>query len=122
MEVDCTLINTPEAESLCFFRHIERKCHLSSVMTHRLWMHSYFFFLKGARKETAATAKMAETSERGPREETCVGQTRRVWPHLTLSFFPIPEDRSPHGDVRILPDIPGWPLFPILPRVYFRLS
>lgn len=34
MAVNWTPVHTPEVESLCFFRHIERKFHLPSVMTY----------------------------------------------------------------------------------------
>lgn len=46
MEVSWMLIHTPEAESLCFFRHRDRKCHLPSVMTHCQCVDVYFFLKK----------------------------------------------------------------------------
>lgn len=73
MEVSWMLIHTPEAESLCFYRHRDRKCHLPSVMTHCQCVDVYFFFKKEVRQEAESRANTTESSQ------TIHAREKEVW-------------------------------------------
>ena len=119
MEVNWMLIHTPEAESLCFFRHTERKCCLPSVMTHCPFVDVYLLLFKNRRQKTESrpttteTSKTIHTRKKEVWEVNCIAQCRGVWQPWALFSSLGPGKKSPHLNTRVLPGLPGQPLSPM---------